>query len=234
MADSFGARARLAVGGRDHEIFRLDVVEDLERLPYSVKVLLENLLRQEADGAVPGEQVEAVATWEPTDEARSEIGFAPSRVVLQDFTGVPAVVDLAAMRDAMAQLGGDPGVIDPLVPVDLVIDHSIIAEVFGTPDAFQRNADIEFERNRERYALLRWAQQAFDSFRVVPPNTGSSTRSTSSTCRRSSRRARVGRSRTRWWGPTRTPRWSTAWGSWGGVSGGSRPRRRCWASRSPC
>ena len=170
--DSFGARARLTVDGQAHEIFRLDAVAGVARLPYSLKILLENLLRQEADGAASVEQVEAVAGWDPTAGSRDEIGFAPSRVVLQDFTGVPAVVDLAGMRDAMAALGGDPGAIDPRVPVDLVIDHSIIAEVFGTADAFERNADIEFERNRERYALLRWAQQAFDSFRVVPPNTG--------------------------------------------------------------
>jgi aconitate hydratase len=171
-ADTFGARSTLSVDGRGHEIFRLGALDGVERLPFSLKILLENLLRQEATGAATAEHVQAIAGWDAKATPQDEIGFAPARVILQDFTGVPAVVDLAAMRDAMEELGSDPTKVDPLVPVDLVIDHSIIAEVFGAPDAFERNADIEFERNRERYALLRWAQQAFERFRVVPPNTG--------------------------------------------------------------
>jgi aconitate hydratase len=160
----------LEIGGRSYEIFRLDALQaryDVARLPYSLKVLLENLLRHgETEGA------EALATWVATEEPSSEIAYTPSRVLMQDFTGVPAIVDLAAMRDAMAELGGDPSAINPLVPVQLVIDHSIQVDVFAERLAFQRNAELEFERNRERYAFLRWGQSAFDNFSVVPPNTG--------------------------------------------------------------
>ena len=169
-ADRFGARSTLEVGGQTHEIFRLDALQsryDVARLPYSLKVLLENLLRHgEDDGA------EALAQWVATDEPSTEIAYTPARVLMQDFTGVPAIVDLAAMRDAMDELGGDPSRINPLVPVELVIDHSIQVDVFAERLAFQRNAELEFERNRERYAFLRWGQTAFDNFSVVPPNTG--------------------------------------------------------------
>jgi aconitate hydratase len=169
-SDTFGARATLEAGGRSHEIFRLDALQskyDVARLPYSLKVLLENLLRNGED-----EGAEAVATWVATDEPSAEIAYRPARVLMQDFTGVPAIVDLAAMRDAMDELGGDPKKINPLVPVELVIDHSIQVDVFAERLAFQRNAELEFERNRERYAFLRWGQTAFDNFKVVPPNTG--------------------------------------------------------------
>ncbi len=169
-ADRFGARSTLEVGGQTYEIFRLDALQsrfDVARLPYSLKVLLENLLRHgEDDGA------EAVARWVAADEPSTEIAYTPARVLMQDFTGVPAIVDLAAMRDAMDELGGDPSKINPLVPVELVIDHSIQVDVFAERLAFQRNAELEFERNRERYAFLRWGQTAFDNFSVVPPNTG--------------------------------------------------------------
>jgi aconitate hydratase len=169
-ADRFGARSTLEVGGQTYEIFRLDALQsrfDVARLPYSLKVLLENLLRHgEHEGA------EAVARWVATDEPSTEIAYTPARVLMQDFTGVPAIVDLAAMRDAMDELGGDPAKINPLVPVELVIDHSIQVDVFAERLAFQRNAELEFERNRERYAFLRWGQTAFDNFSVVPPNTG--------------------------------------------------------------
>ena len=169
-ADRFGARSTLEVGGQTYEIFRLDALQsrfDVARLPYSLKVLLENLLRHgEHDGA------EAVAQWVAADEPSTEIAYTPARVLMQDFTGVPAIVDLAAMRDAMDELGGDPSKINPLVPVELVIDHSIQVDVFAERLAFQRNAELEFERNRERYAFLRWGQTAFDNFSVVPPNTG--------------------------------------------------------------
>jgi aconitate hydratase len=164
------ARSTLEVGGKSYEIFRLDALQaryDVARLPYSLKVLLENLLRHGED-----EGAEAVATWVASEEPSREIAYTPSRVLMQDFTGVPAIVDLAAMRDAMAGLGGDPAAINPLVPVELVIDHSIQVDVFAERLAFQRNAELEFERNRERYAFLRWGQSAFDNFSVVPPNTG--------------------------------------------------------------
>ncbi len=175
MSDSFGARGTLEVGSEKYEIFRLDALQskyDVARLPYSLKILLENLLRNEADGSVAAEDVENAASWVATDEPSKEIAFTPARVLMQDFTGVPAVVDLAAMRDAMADLGGDPAKINPLVPVELVIDHSIQVDEFATRFAFKRNAELEFERNRERYAFLRWGRQAFDDFAVVPPNTG--------------------------------------------------------------
>jgi aconitate hydratase len=170
--NSFGARRTLDVEGASYDIFRLDHVDDTARLPYSLKVLLENLLRNEDGRLVTAEQVNALAGWDAAAQHGREIQFTPARVLLQDFTGVPSVVDLVAMRDAMAALGGDPDKINPLIPAELVIDHSVIADVFGRADAFRVNADLEFERNKERYQLLRWAQQAFDNFRVVPPDTG--------------------------------------------------------------
>lgn len=170
--NSFEARAELDVGGKSYEIYRLDVIPGYERLPYSLKVLLENLLRNEDGTLVTKEQVQAVADWDPAAAHGAEIQYTPARVLLQDFTGVPCVVDLVAMRDAMAAFGGDPQKINPLIPSELVIDHSVIADAFGTPSAFQVNADLEFQRNQERYQLLRWAQQAFDDFLVVPPDTG--------------------------------------------------------------
>ncbi|HEV3376604.1 MAG TPA: aconitate hydratase [Thermoleophilaceae bacterium] len=174
-ADTFGARSTLEVGGQAYEIFRLDALQekyDVARLPYSLKILLENLLRTEDGSAVTGEDVENLATWVAKDDPSNEIAYTPARVLMQDFTGVPAIVDLAAMRDAMDELGGDPSRINPLVPVELVIDHSIQVDVFAERLAFQRNAELEFRRNRERYAFLRWGQTAFDNFSVVPPNTG--------------------------------------------------------------
>jgi aconitate hydratase len=173
--DSFGARSTLAVGDREYEIYRLDVLQerfDVARLPYSLKVLLENVLRLEDSESVTSEDVEAIATWDAKAEPSVEIPFQPARVLMQDFTGVPAVVDLAAMRDAMDELGGDATAINPLVDVDLVIDHSVQVDAFGNPRAFAINAEREFERNHERYAFLRWGQDAFDNFRVVPPATG--------------------------------------------------------------
>ena len=175
-ANSFGARASMKAGGRSYEIYRLDALErrglSIARLPYSLKILLENLLRREDGRVVRGEDVEKLARWEPLKLPDEEIAFMPARVLLQDFTGVPAVVDLAAMRDAVVQMGGDPKRVNPLLPAELVIDHSVIVDEFGTSRAFQVNADLEFQRNRERYALLRWAQKAFTGFKVVPPDTG--------------------------------------------------------------
>jgi aconitate hydratase len=173
--NSFGARSTLEAAGREYEIFRLDALQrrfDVARLPFSLKVLLENLLRTEGNGSVSAADIEALASWDAKAQPSKEIAFTPARVLMQDFTGVPAVVDLAAMRDAMAAMGGDPAKINPLVPAELVIDHSVQVDAFGTRDAFRVNAEREFERNQERYSFLRWGQGAFDDFAVVPPDTG--------------------------------------------------------------
>jgi aconitate hydratase len=173
--NSFGSRDDLQVGGRSYEIFRLDALAerfDVSRLPYSIKVLLENVLRLEDGVSVTAQAVEAIAGWDASAEPSVEIPFQPARVLMQDFTGVPAVVDLAAMRDAMAEIGGDPEAINPLVDVDLVIDHSVQVDAFGNAGAFAVNAEREFERNRERYSFLKWGREAFDNFSVVPPATG--------------------------------------------------------------
>jgi aconitate hydratase len=173
--NSFGARSTLTAAGREYEIFRLDALQqrfDVARLPFSLKVLLENLLRTEGNGSVSAADIEALASWDAQAQPSKEIAFTPARVLMQDFTGVPAVVDLAAMRDAMAAMGGDPAKINPLVPAELVIDHSVQVDAFGTREAFSFNAEREFERNQERYSFLRWGQGAFDDFAVVPPDTG--------------------------------------------------------------
>jgi len=170
--NSFGAKAALEVGGTSYEIFRLDAVQGSESLPYSLKVLLENLLRTEDGANITADDIRALAAGAPQGEPDKEIQFTPARVIMQDFTGVACVVDLATMRQAVADLGGDPGKVNPLAPAEMVIDHSVIAEYFGTPDALQLNVDVEYQRNNERYKLLRWAQTAFDEFKVVPPGTG--------------------------------------------------------------
>ena len=170
--NSFGARASLEVGEHSYQIFRLDAVEGADKLPYSLKVLLENLLRTEDGSNITADDIRALADWDPEAEPSKEIQFTPARVIMQDFTGVPAIVDLATMREAMADLGGDATKINPLAPAELVIDHSVIADVFGTADAFERNVEIEYGRNKERYQFLRWGQGAFDDFKVVPPGTG--------------------------------------------------------------
>ena len=174
MTDSFGARSTLAVGASKFEIFRLDAVKDghAERLPYSLKILLENLLRHEDGRDVTREDILALANWDPKAAPSTEISFTPGRVILQDFTGVPAVVDLAAMRDAVVKLGGSAKSINPLSPAELVIDHSVQVDNYGAANALDLNNKIEFQRNKERYSFLRWGQSAFDNFRVVPPNTG--------------------------------------------------------------
>ncbi len=174
-ANSFGAKAELQVGGRSYEIFRIDALQasfDVARLPFSLKVLLENLLRNEDGEAIRAADIEALAKWNASADPSDEIAFTPARVVMQDFTGVPAIVDLAAMRDAMKAMGGDPNRINPLVPAELVIDHSVQVDMFGSAQAFEYNAELEFERNKERYSFLRWGQTAFDNFKVVPPDTG--------------------------------------------------------------
>ena len=170
--NSFGAKASLDVQGTSYEIFRLDAVPGSEKLPYSLKVLLENLLRTEDGANITREDIEFLGNWDPNAQPDHEIQFTPSRVIMQDFTGVPCVVDLATMREAVAELGGDPSKINPLSPAEMVIDHSVIAEVFGIQGAFEANTDIEYQRNRERYQFLRWGQTAFDDFKVVPPGTG--------------------------------------------------------------
>jgi aconitate hydratase len=174
-ADSFGARSTLEVAGLELEIFRVDALAerfDIAHLPFSLKILLENLLRNEGKGDVTAADVEALAGWDAAADPSVEIAFSPARVLMQDFTGVPSVVDLAAMRDAVVELGGDPAAIEPLVPAELVIDHSVQVDSFGAADSFAINAQREFERNGERYKFLRWGQQAFERFRVVPPDTG--------------------------------------------------------------
>jgi aconitate hydratase len=174
--DSFGAKGTLDVHGKSYEIYRLDSVAgeglDVDTLPYSLKILLENLLRTEDGANISADDIRALAGWDADADPSTEIQFTPARVIMQDFTGVPCVVDLATMREAMADLGGDPSKINPLAPAEMVIDHSVIADVFGTPEAFERNVEIEYERNKERYQFLRWGQGAFDDFKVVPPGTG--------------------------------------------------------------
>ena len=170
--NSFGARSALKVGDTTYEIFRIDAVAGHDTLPYSLKVLLENLLRTEDGANITADDIRALGSWDANAEPSHEIQFTPARVIMQDFTGVPCVVDLATMREAVTALGGDPGKVNPLSPAEMVIDHSVIAEVFGTPNAFAQNTEIEYRRNRERYQFLRWGQTAFDDFKVVPPGTG--------------------------------------------------------------
>jgi aconitate hydratase len=169
--NSFGSAAQLQVGDKSYQIFRLDSV-NAKTLPYSLKILLENMLRTEDGANITAEHVHALVNWVPTDEPNTEIQFTPARVIMQDFTGVPCVVDLATMREAVSELGGDPKRINPLAPAELVIDHSVVIDVAGSPDAFEKNVEFEYERNGERYQFLRWGQTAFDDFKVVPPGTG--------------------------------------------------------------
>lgn len=170
--DSFGAKTTLDVSGKSYQIFDITKLPGQESLPFSLKVLLENLLRTEDGANITAAQIRALAEWDPTASTETEIQFTPARVIMQDFTGVPCVVDLATMREAIDELGGDPARVNPLAPAELVIDHSVIADIFGTKDAFEKNTDIEYQRNQERYRFLRWGQSAFDEFKVVPPGTG--------------------------------------------------------------
>ncbi|WP_280493640.1 aconitate hydratase [Nocardia asiatica] len=170
--DTFGAKGTLEVGSNSYEIFRLSAVPGTEKLPYALKVLAENLLRTEDGANITADHIRAIAKWDPSAQPNTEIQFTPARVIMQDFTGVPCIVDLATMREAVATLGGDPDKVNPLAPAEMVIDHSVIIDVFGRADAFERNVDIEYQRNGERYQFLRWGQTAFDDFKVVPPSTG--------------------------------------------------------------
>jgi len=172
IVNSFDSRSTLTVGGTDYEVFRIDTVPGYDKLPFSLKVLLENLLRTEDGANVTKAHIQALGSWQPTAEPDTEIQFTPARVIMQDFTGVPCIVDLATMREAVSALGGDPKKVNPLAPAELVIDHSVIADLFGTATAFEQNVELEYERNGERYQFLRWGQTAFDDFKVVPPGTG--------------------------------------------------------------
>lgn len=232
--DTFGAKGTLEVGSNSYEIFRLSAVPGTKKLPYALKVLAENLLRTEDGANITADHIRAIADWDPSADPSIEIQFTPARVIMQDFTGVPCIVDLATMREAVQTLGGDPDKVNPLAPAEMVIDHSVIIDVFGRADALERNVDIEYSRNRERYQFLRWGQGAFDDFKVVPPAPASCTRSTSSTWPAPSWSATARHTRTPASAPTRTPRWSTASVYWVGASAVSRPRRPCSASPSRC
>ena len=170
--NSFNAKSNLTVAGNTYEIFDITGLEGAQTLPFSLKVLLENLLRTEDGANITASQIKALAGWDPSAQPDTEIQFTPARVIMQDFTGVPCVVDLATMREAIVDLGGDPAKVNPLAPAELVIDHSVIADHFGTASSFEENTDIEYQRNKERYRFLRWGQGAFDEFKVVPPGTG--------------------------------------------------------------
>lgn len=170
--NSFNSKSQLSVAGQSYEIFDISQIEGAQNLPFSLKILLENLLRTEDGANITATQIAALAAWDPAAQPDTEIQFTPARVIMQDFTGVPCIVDLATMREAIVDLGGDPAKVNPLAPAELVIDHSVIADVFGTKDAFEQNTDIEYQRNMERYRFLRWGQSAFDEFKVVPPGTG--------------------------------------------------------------
>ena len=170
--NSFKTKKNLEVAGKSFEIFDISQIEGATNLPFSLKILLENLLRTEDGANITTTHIQALANWDPASEPNTEIQFTPARVIMQDFTGVPCIVDLATMREAIVELGGDASKVNPLAPAELVIDHSVIADVFGTKDSFEQNTDIEYERNQERYRFLRWGQSAFDEFKVVPPGTG--------------------------------------------------------------
>ena len=246
--DSFKCRKTLTVGAKTYHYFSLKAaerhgLEGISTLPFSMKVVLENLLRNEDGRTVKKDDIEAVAAWLVNrGKTEHEIAFRPARVLMQDFTGVPAVVDLAAMRDAMAKLGGDPNKINPLVPVDLVIDHSVVVDHFGNAKALGQNVKREYEQNQERYRFLKWGQQAFSNFSVVPPGTGICHQvnleylAQTVWTAKEKQTARPSKSPipTRWSAPTATPRWSTALPCSAGASAASRPRRRCSASRSRC
>ena len=233
--NSFGARDTLKVGDKSYEIYRLDAVPGTEKLPYSLKVLPRTCCAPRTARTSPRTTSRPSPTGIPTAEPDTEIQFTPARVVMQDFTGVPCIVDLATMREAVGDLGGDPDKVNPLAPAELVIDHSVIADLFGTADAFERNVEIEYERNGERYQFLRWGQTAFDDFKVVPPGTGIVHQVNIEYLARVvmvPRRRRP--TRTPVSAPTRTPPWSTASACSAGASAASRPRRRCSASRCRC
>ena len=237
--------AALLTSGRETvQIYSLPALEKagfpgVSRLPFSLKILLENLLRREDGRIVNADDIRRSPAGTPAARPQKEIAFTPARVLLQDFTGVPAVVDLAAMRDGIVRLGGDPRKVNPLQPVELVIDHSVQVDYYGEPNAFELNAELEFQRNSERYAFLRWGQNAFDNFRVVPPDTGIVHQVNLEylarvICSEHGRAASRWRIPTRSSAPIRTRRWSTGWAWSAGASAASKRRPRCSASRSRC
>jgi aconitate hydratase len=239
--DSLNTRSTLNVGGKPYAYYSLakaaEQLGDVKRLPFSMKVLLENLLRFEDGSTVTRADIQALVDWQKERRSDAEIQYRPARVLMQDFTGVPCVVDLAAMRDAITKLGGDPKKINPQVPVHLVIDHSVMVDEFGTPKAFEQNVELEYQRNMERYEFLKWGSSAFNNFKVVPPAPASATRSISRTLRaacgpRRTRRARRSPTPTPASAPTATPPWSMASACSAGAWAGSRRRLRC--SASPC
>ena len=240
--DTLKTRATLQAGGQEYHYFSLpkaaETIGDLTKLPMSLKVLLENVLRFEDGSSTTVEDAKAIAQWVENATSTKEVPFRPSRILMQDFTGVPAVVDLAAMRDGIIKLGGAPDKVNPLIPVDLVIDHSVMVDVAGTENALHENVELEFARNGERYRFLRWGSQAFENFRVVPPGTGICHQvNLEYLARRSGPPRSAVRSspiRTRCSAPTATPPWSTASPCSAGAWAGSRRRRPCSASRSPC
>lgn len=243
--DSQKTRKTLSVGGSSYAYYSIPAAEEaglgqFARLPAALKVVLENMLRFEDGKTVSVDDIRAFSEWGANGGRNPrEIAYRPARVLMQDFTGVPAVVDLAAMRDGILGLGGDAQKINPLNPVDLVIDHSVMIDEFGNPRAFQMNVDREYERNMERYTFLKWGQKAFNNFRVVPPGTGICHQVNLEYLAQTvwTDRDQDGMEvaiRTRWWAPIRTPRWSMVWPSSAGAWAGSRPRPRCWASRSRC
>jgi aconitate hydratase len=243
--DTLGTRQTLSVGGKDYAIYSLkkaaEKLGDVSRLPFSMKVLLENLLRFEDGGfTVSTDDIKALVDWQkkPT-ESSSEIQYRPARVLLQDFTGVPCVVDLAAMRDAIAKLGGDTSKINPLVPVNLVIDHSVMVDEFGHPKAFEQNVEIEYQRNMERYDFLKWGSKSLANFYAVPPGTGichqvNLENIAQAVWTSEMPAARPSPTPTPASARTATPRWSTASACSAGASAASRRKRRCSASRFPC
>jgi len=240
--NSFNSRAALTSGNQTYTFYRLAALAargfNLGRLPFSLKILLENLLRREDGVNITASDIEFLANWEPKANPAREIAFMPARVLMQDFTGVPAVVDLAAMRDAIHTLGGDPKRVNPLISAELVIDHSVQVDEYGSAGAYDANALLEFGRNRERYAFLKWGQSAFDNFSTVPPGMG--------ICHQVNLEylARVVFTRSQkaswlfipilWSALTRTPRWLMDWACWAGAWAASRPRRQCLARLSRC
>lgn len=229
----------LKVGGKDYDFYRIADLPGIDHLPYSLKVLVENLVRN-IDGAnITDDHVKALLDWDPAAQPSHEIQFTPSRVVMQDFTGVPCIVDLATMRDAVKELGGDPEVINPQVQSDMVIDHSVQIDKYGVADAVEQNMDIEYQRNGERYQFLRWGQQAFRNFRVVPPGTGiihqvNIEYLAKVVMTKAGSAVATSPTSTPAWAPIRTPPPSTVWACSAGASAASKPKPPCSASQSPC
>jgi aconitate hydratase len=236
--NSFHSKSTLNVGGKEYEIYRLDALDkagvSTKHLPFSLRILLENLLRTEDGRNVKAEDIRALAAWNGKTKSEKEIAFTPSRVLMQDFTGVPAVVDLAAMRDAMTKLGGDPALINPLQPAELVIDHSVQVDEFGKPQAFAMNAELEFLRNKERYAFLRWGQTAFRNLAIVPPDTGIVHQVNLEFLARVVFVNEANGKRVAYPDTLVGTDSHTDSVCWAGASAESKPRRRCWDKRYPC